>query len=82
MYQKLMNRELKYTVIFTSSSIFLIWALQAVLGKPTEVSYLHATHCLQDMATEMAQVPPKTVYVIGLVLKLNETAFYPSDFYQ
>ncbi|CAJ0937510.1 unnamed protein product, partial [Mesorhabditis belari] len=50
MYGKLTGRDLRYT---------------AVLGKPTEVSYLHATHCLQDMANDLQQPPPKAVYVIG-----------------
>ncbi|CAJ0573763.1 unnamed protein product, partial [Mesorhabditis spiculigera] len=50
MYSRLMGRDLKYT---------------AVLGKPAEVSYLHATHCLQDMAFDMKRPAPKTIYVIG-----------------
>ncbi|CAD6198048.1 unnamed protein product [Caenorhabditis auriculariae] len=38
---------------------------QAVLGKPTEISYLHAAHILQRQAQLMGRDDVKQIYVIG-----------------
>ncbi|GMT24325.1 hypothetical protein PFISCL1PPCAC_15622 [Pristionchus fissidentatus] len=38
---------------------------RAVLGKPTEMSYLHAAHCIQNQALDRGVEPPKCIYVVG-----------------
>ncbi|PAV84249.1 hypothetical protein WR25_16843 [Diploscapter pachys] len=50
LYEKLSGRRLKY---------------EAVLGKPTEISYLHAAHMIQRQALSMGLSDVKTLYVIG-----------------
>ncbi|GMS95697.1 hypothetical protein PENTCL1PPCAC_17872 [Pristionchus entomophagus] len=37
----------------------------AVLGKPTEMSYLHAAHCIQNQALDRGMDGPKCIYVVG-----------------
>lgn len=50
LYEKLTGRRMHY---------------EAVLGKPTEISYLHAAHVSQRHAQEMNLEAIKTLYVIG-----------------
>ncbi|TMS37770.1 hypothetical protein L596_004634 [Steinernema carpocapsae] len=38
---------------------------EAFLGKPSEISYVHAAHCIQRQAFHMKMQCPDTVYVIG-----------------
>jgi len=49
-YRKLTGHELQY---------------MAALGKPSEISYLHATHCIQRMARQLDLPSPRRLYVIG-----------------
>ncbi|KAK6036959.1 HAD hydrolase family [Cooperia oncophora] len=50
LYEKLTGRRMHY---------------EAVLGKPTEISYLHAAHVAQRHANEMKMDAIKTLYIIG-----------------
>uniref|UniRef100_A0A1I7X9P1 Neur_chan_LBD domain-containing protein n=1 Tax=Heterorhabditis bacteriophora TaxID=37862 RepID=A0A1I7X9P1_HETBA len=50
LYEKLTGRRMHY---------------EAVLGKPTEISYLHAAHVVQRHAHQMGLNAIKTLYVIG-----------------
>ncbi|KAK0398200.1 hypothetical protein QR680_002472 [Steinernema hermaphroditum] len=38
---------------------------EAFLGKPSEISYVHAAHCIQRQAFAMKTECPNTIYVIG-----------------
>src|ERR1700733_8979745 len=49
-YRKLTGHELQY---------------MAALGKPSEISYLHATQCIQRMAKQLDLPSPRRLYVIG-----------------
>ncbi|CAI4229552.1 unnamed protein product [Auanema sp. JU1783] len=51
------------TFIHTLTDRYLHY--HAVLGKPTEISYLHAAHVIQRQAHEMGLDSVKTLYVIG-----------------
>lgn len=55
LYKKLTGHELHYS---------------GILGKPSEISYLHATYCAQKMAYNLGLTPIETLYVIGLVCLL------------
>uniref|UniRef100_A0A914YWK2 Cat eye syndrome critical region protein 5 n=1 Tax=Panagrolaimus superbus TaxID=310955 RepID=A0A914YWK2_9BILA len=50
LYRKLTGYELHYT---------------AILGKPSEVSFLHATYCAQKVAHHLGLSPIEKLYVIG-----------------
>uniref|UniRef100_A0A914VT37 Haloacid dehalogenase-like hydrolase domain-containing 5 n=1 Tax=Plectus sambesii TaxID=2011161 RepID=A0A914VT37_9BILA len=50
LYQKLTNFTLHYT---------------AVMGKPSEITYIHAVHCIQQQARIIGMDSPTTLYAIG-----------------
>lgn len=38
---------------------------KAICGKPSEVTYMYATHLIEERAEQMGLPPPRKVYVLG-----------------